>query len=400
MQLSVIIVSYNVSHYLLQCLDSVQRAIRGLEAEVWVVDNASTDDSVAATRRSFPQVHVIANTQNVGFARANNQAIRQSTGDYVLLLNPDTIVGEDALMSAIHFMDTHPQAGAMGTHMINRDGTFAFESRRGLPYPATAFYKITGLCALFPRSKRFGRYYMRYLDASLPAQIEVISGAFFFLRRTALEQAGLLSEDYFMYGEDVDLSYTLLKHGWQNWYQPQRILHYKGESTQKNSFRYVHSFYDAMLIFFNRHLVHRYRLAAMLIRPAVVLRGFLEMVRQQLRRAWNVTLERLSRHHRLPERLLFIGTEEGWTQMQAICRAAGRTPIRCTASADEGGHTAMPDLAASCNYAVYQTDAPGVTYAHILRLLAEGTERSGMRLHLGTFSLQTRTIILPDEILH
>ena len=397
MQLSIVIVSYNVRDYLVQCIDSVLRATADMEADIWVVDNASIDGSVEYARSLFPQVHFIENTENVGFARANNQAIRQSTGKYVLLLNPDTIVGEDALRGAVTFMDTHPEAGATGTQMLNRDGSFAFESRRGLPYPATAFFKITGLCSLFPRSRVFGHYYMRYLDATQPAQIEVISGAYFLLRRTALEEAGLLCEDYFMYGEDIDLSYTLLQHDWQNWYQPFRILHYKGESTQKASFRYVHSFYDAMLIFFDKHLAKRYRLTALLIKPSVVLRGVLEMVRQQLRRITDFL--RSLGHAQKPDRLLFIGTDEAWTLMADITRRAGMTPIRCTASATEGGHLCLPDVARTCNYVVYQTDAPDTTYARILELMATGQQQQQWS-HLGTFSLRTRTIILPNEILH
>ena len=399
MQLSVVIVSYNVRHYLVQCIDSVLRATQGMEADVWVVDNASTDGTVDYVRRFFPQAHFIENQENVGFARANNQAIRQSQGEYVLLLNPDTIVGEDALAGAVRFMDEHPQAGATGTRMLNRNGSFAFESRRGLPFPATSFYKITGLCSLFPRSRRFGRYYMRYLDAEQPAQIEVVSGAFFLLRRTALEQAGLLCEDYFMYGEDIDLSYNLLQHGWQNWYQPFRILHYKGESTQKTSYRYVHSFYDAMLIFFNKHLARRYRLAAFFIKPTVVARGALEMMIQQVKRAWYRLQARLNARGQQPDRLLFIGNEEGWEAMAAITRQHGKVPIRCMASADGGGHLQMAELAKTCNYAVYQTDAPAATYARILQLMALGQEQQQQWLHLGTFSLVTKTIILPNEIL-
>lgn len=397
MQLSVIIVSYNVRHYLVQCIDSVVRATADMEADIWVVDNASTDGSVAYARSLFPQVHFIENTENVGFSRANNQAIRQSTGEYVLLLNPDTIVGEDALCGAIAFMDAHPEAGATGTQMINRDGSFAFESRRGLPYPSTAFYKIIGLCSLFPRNRIFGHYYMRYLDASQPAPIEVISGAFFLLRRTALEAAGLLCEDYFMYGEDIDLSYMLLQLGWQNWYQPFRILHYKGESTQKTSFRYVHCFFDAMLIFFNKHLAKRYRLAALFIKPAVVLRGFIEMVRQQIRRIRNVILGYILPQHL--DRLLFIGTDEAWACMSDITRRANMIPIRGTASTAEGGHLALPDVARTCTYIVYQTDAPNVTYARILELLSTGNQQHRQWSHLGTFSLQTQTLILPDATL-
>ena len=148
-------------------------------------------------------------------------------------------------------MDTHPEAGATGVAMLKDDGGFAWESRRGLPTPFTSFCKMTGLCALFPHSRRLGRYYMRYLDKNKTNQIDVISGAFCMVRRSALDKTGLLDEDFFMYGEDIDLSYRLLQCGYKNYYQPLRILHYKGESTHKSSFRYVHVFYKAMLIFFD-----------------------------------------------------------------------------------------------------------------------------------------------------
>lgn len=397
MQLSVIIVSYNVCDFLIQCLDSVLRACKELEAEVWVVDNASTDHSVRRAQRLFPNVHFIQNHDNVGFARANNQAIRKSTGQYVLLLNPDTIVGEATLKGCIDFLESHPSAGATGTQMLNRDGSFALESRRGLPTPATSFYKVTGLCSLFPQHRRFGKYYMRYLDKDQPAEIEVISGAFIMLRRTALEQAGLLDEDYFMYGEDIDLSYCMLQAGWQNWYQPLPILHYKGESTQKTSFRYVHSFYNAMLIFFDKHFAHRYRTAALVIRLAVVLRALVEMLWQWLRRTHEfIGLNRHTQHR--PERLLFIGTDEGWKVVQELALKGRMEAIRSIHSLADGGHLNYTDTENDYLYAVYQTDAPGTTYAAILDLMSRGCGHKPRTL-LGTFAMRTRTIILPNDIL-
>ena len=178
MKLSIVIVSYNVKYYLEQCLCSVARACYGLDAEIWVVDNASSDGSVEYIRSRFPDVHFIENQENVGFSRANNMAIRQATGDYILLLNPDTVVGENTLSGCLQFMDAHPEAGATGVAMLKDDGGFAWESRRGLPTPFTSFCKMTGLCALFPHSRRLGRYYMRYLDKNKTNQIDVISGAF------------------------------------------------------------------------------------------------------------------------------------------------------------------------------------------------------------------------------
>ncbi len=277
-KLSIIIVSYNVRYYLEQCLRSVIRASAGIVAEIWVVDNASTDGSVEYLKARFPEVHFIANPDNNGFSYANNQAIRQSESEYVLLLNPDTIVAEDTLRGCLDFLDAHPSVGATGVRMLNSDGSFAPESRRGLPTPFTSFCKMCGLSTLFPKSRTFGRYYMRYLDVDAPNPIEVISGAFNMIRRKALDQIGLLDETFFMYGEDIDLSYRLLLGGWENYYLPFNILHYKGESTAKSSFRYVHVFYNAMLIFFNKHFGRRYRLLGILIRLAVLFRAFLDIL--------------------------------------------------------------------------------------------------------------------------
>ena len=256
MKLSVVIVSYNVRFYLEQCIASIHRAARGIDTEIWVVDNHSQDDSVALIRQSFPDVHVIAKSQNLGFARANNIAIRKATGQYVLLLNPDTVVGEHTLRDAVAFMDAHPDAGATGVRMLKSDGGDAMESRRGIPTPLTAFYKMSGLCTRFPRNHRLGKYYMSYLPWDQPERIEIVSGAFCLLRRKALDEIGLLDEDFFMYGEDIDLSYRLLKGGWHNWYLPTKILHYKGESTNKGTPHYVNTFYKAMAIFFRKHYPH------------------------------------------------------------------------------------------------------------------------------------------------
>ena len=247
MKLSVVIVSYNVRSYLEQCLQSVQRALEGIEGEVFVVDNHSTDDSVEVMKRDYAWVKLMENQENQGFARANNLAIRQAQGEYVLLLNPDTIVEEGTLRNVLAFMEAHPKAGGAGVMMRNEDGSLAPESRRALPTPWVSCLKMIG----FDK-----RYYMSHLPWEEPGRIEVISGAFCFLRRKALDEVGLLDEDFFMYGEDIDLSYRLLKGGWENWYLPYAITHYKGRSTQKTDYRYVHIFYQAMLIFLRKHYGH------------------------------------------------------------------------------------------------------------------------------------------------
>lgn len=276
MKLSIVIVSYNVRSYLEQCLDSVRKAAEGLETEVFVVDNASADDTVEAIGSRYPWVRLIANTENLGFARANNIAIRQAQGEYVLLLNPDTTVAEHTLREAVGFMDSHPQAGGAGVMMHNEDGTRAPESRRAIPTPWVSALKMLGFTS---------RYYMSHLPWDEPARIEVISGAFCLLRHKALDGIGLLDEDFFMYGEDIDLSYRLLKGGWENWYLPLPIVHYKGKSTQKSEFRYVHIFYQAMLIFFRKHYSHLSILYTLPVKAAIYFRAFIaliDLLRQKL----------------------------------------------------------------------------------------------------------------------
>ena len=274
-KISIVIVSYNVSRLLDECLQSVARALEGVDGEVYVVDNHSVDDTLEMLRQRHPEVHVIANEQNVGFARANNQAIRMSAAEYVLLLNPDTVVYESTLRGVLDFMDRHPEAGGAGVRMRSRDGQPAPESRRALPTPWVAMLKMLGATK---------RYYMSHLSWDEPGQIEVISGAFCLLRRKALDQVGLLDEDYFMYGEDIDLSYRLLKGGWQNWYVPYDIIHYKGESTQKSSFRYVHTFYQAMLIFFRKHYGHLSLLFSLPVQMAIYFRASLALLQMMLDR--------------------------------------------------------------------------------------------------------------------
>ena len=254
MKLSIVIVNYNVEHFLEQCLHSVYTALEGIDGEVWVVDNNSVDGSLTMLKRKFPQVKLIANKENVGFARANNQAIRQSEGEYVLLLNPDTLVEPDTFSKCLDFMDKTPDAGGLGVKMLNGNGEFLPESKRGLPVPSVAFYKIFGLSKLFPKSKKFGAYHLTYLSPDEINAVDVLSGAFMLMRKSALDKVGLLDEDYFMYGEDIDLSYRITQGGYKNYYFPEtRIIHYKGESTKKSSVNYVYAFYNAMRIFANKH---------------------------------------------------------------------------------------------------------------------------------------------------
>ncbi|HNK68697.1 MAG TPA: glycosyltransferase family 2 protein [Flavobacteriales bacterium] len=287
MKLSVIIVNYNVRAYLEQCLRTVFEALEGVDGDVFVVDNQSTDGSVEMVREKFPGVRLIANKENVGFSRANNQAIRESSAEYVLLLNPDTVVGEDVFRTVITFMDKRPACGGLGVKMIDGAGRFLPESKRGLPTPAVAFYKIIGLTRLFPRSKVFGRYHLGHLPENGAAPIEILSGACMFLRKRTLDEVGLLDESFFMYGEDIDLSYRITMGGYENWYLPEaRIIHYKGESTKKSSVNYVFVFYNAMAIFAKKHFTRkRPDVFAGLINGSIYLSAAGAIVTRFLRRA-------------------------------------------------------------------------------------------------------------------
>jgi GT2 family glycosyltransferase len=254
LKLSVIIVNYNVKHFLEQCLFSVFKALKNMEAEVFVVDNNSVDGSVQLIKQKFPQVNLIVNTNNTGFSVANNQAIKLAKGKYVLLLNPDTVVQEDTFDKTVAFMDNHPDAGGLGIKMLDGKGNFLPESKRGLPTPSVAFYKIFGLAKVFPGSRKFGQYHLTFLDKEHNHEVDILSGAFMLMRKEALDKVGLLDETFFMYGEDIDLSYRITKGGYKNYYFAESsIIHYKGESTKKSSVNYVLVFYKAMAIFAKKH---------------------------------------------------------------------------------------------------------------------------------------------------
>ena len=253
MDITVVIVNYRVKLFLEQTLRSVEEATQGLDAEVIVVDNNSGDDSIDFVRQRFPQVTFIENTDNVGFARANNQAIMRAAGLFTLILNPDTIISRPCIEQCIEWMRGHERCGAIGVRMVDGNGVFLPESKRAFPTPWVSFCKIFGLSALFPRSRWFARYHLRYLDDRQPHRIDILAGAFMLCRTTLLQQVGGFDEDFFMYGEDIDLSYRMVLAGYENWFLPVEIIHYKGESTKKDSMRYVKVFYDAMLIFYRKH---------------------------------------------------------------------------------------------------------------------------------------------------
>ena len=272
MKLSVVIINYNVKYFLEQCLRSVLKASKYVETEIFVVDNNSSDGSLEYLRPLFPEVVFIANKDNPGFSKANNQAIKLTQGEYILLLNPDTIVGEHSFLNVCNFMDNHPDAGALGVRMLNGYGDFLPESKRGFPSPWNSFCKIFGLSKIFPKSSIFAQYHLRYLSENEIHIVDVLAGAFMLLRKQALDKIGLLDDTFFMYGEDIDLSYRMNLGGYKNYYFPEPIIHYKGESTKKDV-RYVRIFYQAMIIFFRKHYPNYSQLYSFFVHFAIYIRA-------------------------------------------------------------------------------------------------------------------------------
>lgn len=376
MKLSIVIVSYNVRHYLNQCLESVLRATKNLDSEIFVVDNDSKDDTVAYIKQHYgSQIKLIESHRNLGFARANNIAIKQSAGEYVLLLNPDTFVAEDALAEVIDFMDAHPKAGGAGVMMHNADGSIARESRRAIPTPYISFLKMMGYS---------DRYYMSNLAWDSPQQIEVMSGAFCMLRRQALDKAGLLDEDFFMYGEDIDLSYRIIKSGYENWYIPAHILHYKGESTCKTSYRYVHVFYQAMIIFFRKHYGHLSFLITAPIKIAIYLRAFIalwQMLYWSMREALGFATYRKAEPH-----YLFVGSDN----MLDECRSLA---MRRGLQADFYAQLeSVPDEQNS--YVVYDIDTIGFG-----NIIEHANQHLTCRQGIGTYNIKTHELITLKDII-
>ena len=286
MELSVIIVNYNVKHFLEQCLISVKKALVGIEGEIIVVDNNSVDGSLNLLNNKFSEIKVIANKKNTGFSVANNQGIKIAKGSNILLLNPDTVIQEDSLRKCLEFFDKNHDAGALGVKMYDGNGRFLPESKRGLPTPSVAFYKIFGLASLFPNSKTFGKYHLGYLSQNENHKVDVLSGAFMMIRKKVLDEVGLLDETFFMYGEDIDLSYRIKEGGYENYYfSNTNIIHYKGESTKKSSVNYVFVFYKAMVIFAEKHFSKQHvKTFSKLINIAIYFRATIALAERVLKR--------------------------------------------------------------------------------------------------------------------
>lgn len=396
MKLTVVIVSYNVRSYLVQCLRSLAKALDGTDSEIYVVDNHSKDDTVEYLSSHFPEVQLVASPHNLGFARANNLAIRKSASEYVLLLNPDTVVAERTVREALDFMDAHPDAGALGVRMLDVTGASARESRRGLPSPMVAFYKMTGLCARFPKHPRLGHYYMGDLPWESPARIEVVSGAFCMLRREALDKVGCLDEDFFMYGEDIDLSYRILKGGYHNYYLPSLILHYKGESTQKSSFRYVHVFYEAMLIFFKKHYSGMSLLLSLPVKVAIYAKAFLALVRMQMDKA-RKSLGFVTYDWREPL-YVFVGTGKMLEAARTIARKKGLTAEFVSCGKTECGEHLLKYNGSSeekaIRYLVF--DMAEFAYEDVFKLFMSNHDK---KTRMAFFHLDSGILVTEREIL-
>jgi O-antigen biosynthesis protein len=261
LKLSIIIVNYNVKHFLEQCLYTVRKAARDITSEIIVVDNNSSDNSIGYLQPQFPGVRFLANNENTGFAKACNQGLKLASGQYVLFLNPDTIIPEDCFQKVIAFLQSTPGAGALGIKMLDGSGRFLKESKRSFPSPLTSLFKLSGLSQLFPRSRVFSRYHLGHLDENKDHEIDVLAGAFMLVKKEVLDKTGGFDETFFMYGEDVDLSYRIQKTvcdatggNYRNYYYSgSTIIHFKGESTKRGSMNYVRMFYNAMSTFVRKH---------------------------------------------------------------------------------------------------------------------------------------------------
>lgn len=395
MRIAVIIVNYNVKYFVEQCIHSIQRASKGLKVDVYVVDNCSSDYSINYLRPRFPDVTFIVNDDNEGFSKANNKAILASKSDYVALVNPDTLVNEKIFQDCLRAMQADKKIGAIGAKMHGADGQFAYESRRGFPSPMTSFYKISGLAKLFPYSKRIGRYNLRFLDKNESNVIDIISGAFMFIRRKALDRVGLLDEQFFMYGEDIDLSYRITKAGYKNFYLPTTLIHYKGESTKTESVKYVKIFYEAMVIFFRKHFSHTGFLFSCLIKMTIALRACLALIPRTIRKV--IALFNLSKKKNV-FCFIVLGSEKTIHQVRELCEHNGLNAAHRFIIANERtnnqGHLLIKKELAAYTHVVYDLE----TYS-LNRVIELLSSKESQNIKLGTYSTITHKLILPEVTL-
>ena len=281
-RITTVIVNYRLKYFLEQTLLSVEEAYTEVDGRTIVIDNNSGDDSIDFLEERFPSVTFIRNKENVGFARANNQGFEMADTEFILVLNPDTIIGSNTLKDAVKWMDEHPECGAVGVKMIDGNGQFLPESKRSFPSTWNSFCKLFGLSSIFPKSRVFARYHLRFLHEDSPHEVPVLAGAFMLLRTELTKKVGGFDEDFFMYGEDMDLSYRMITDGMVNYYLPIPIIHYKGECTKTESLNYVKIFYEAMHIFYRKHYPRSSWMNKIVVKAAIIFRMCISVIKTKI----------------------------------------------------------------------------------------------------------------------
>ena len=397
LNISVVIVNYKVPDYVHQCILSLKKALSNYRYEIFVVDNNSMDESVECIKKWHPDVRLIENNDNLGFSKANNIALKIAKGDFLLIINPDTFVPENLIDDCMSFMKNHQNAGAIGVKMFSAQGRFAPESKRGVPKPFTAFCKLIGLCRIFPKNKLFGRYYLGYIDNNKEADIEILSGACMFIRHKVLEEVGLFDEDYFMYGEDIDLSYRILKAGYKNCFIPTPIIHYKGESTQKISYQYVNNFNKSMIVFFRKHFSFYSWILEIPILLAVYIKAAFGYIKVGLYKFLGLRPS-VQEVAGLKKFLVFTSVGEGTDPAFKILKKYGYcTDVKMI---DErvmnNGHLALNDNGKEYDFIVYNTD--DFTYKQIISFFTKNDK--GGKVELALYHPDVNKIITPIQVLN
>ncbi len=378
LQLSIVIISYNVKYFLEQCLCSVQKAIEKIEAQVLVVDNCSSDGSVDYIRENFSWVQLIANNKNEGFARANNIAFNQCEGDYVLCLNPDTIITEDVLQNCLKFFNIHENAGAVGVRMIDGAGNFLPESKRSLPSITTSFFKLSGLSSLFPKSEQFNKYALGFLSENEVHEVDVLCGAFLMVEKSILQKLKGFDEAFFMYGEDIDLCYRIQKGGSKIYYLgADSIIHFKGESSRKGNVNYVSIFYEAMNIFLKKHYSKEYAWPViLLLKTGIYTRASMSLIMSPLR-AFKKQISNKTKEEE--NGILLIGDKISMAEAEEIIRK--NMPEATINKTEQLIETHSPDQIVFCSGAL--------SYQKCIQFLSKAKDKKHYMWH----GLNTKSVI-------
>ena len=393
MELSIIIVNYNVPFFLEQCLCSVKEAIGLIQAEVIVVDNHSTNQSLAYLEPLFPWVQFLANAENLGFAKANNQAVAIAKGEYCLFLNPDTLVAEDCFEQCLGFLRAHPNAGGLGIRMIDGSGKFLPESKRAFPSAITAFYKLVGLSALFPRSKLFNKYALGYLNPNENQVVDVIAGAFFMVSNKVLATVGGFDERFFMYAEDIDLSYRIQQAGFTNYYfSDATIIHFKGESTRKGSLHYVLLFYNAMRVFVIKNYKGRSaKVFSFFIQIAIVVRAGFSLLNQLIKRFSRNIFSGITPPKDQPQQVLAFANPQEFEALRHFLTMAGIAPVSMQQVLPSA--TAISIKTSPKTYLIF-CQGPGFSWKQVIEQTEKlGAHRFSLRFH----AKNSRSIIGSDS---